>query len=153
MPASAPFGLRCPDCHSVLRADRTKLNVEVDVCPQDHGILLDKGDLEAIVGPLATRNILDIAAQSSDSTGPCPNCAAPFNAMVLNNVAARGCPQCGDLWFGTRELKSHVLEVRRRAYGERSMAARIEVMRDATSFMPSEVVAGILTDYQLEHNF
>lgn len=137
----------------MLKPDRTKLNVEVDVCPQDHGILLDKEDLEAIVGPLATQNIIEIAERSRDRTGPCPNCAAPFNAIVVNNVAARGCAQCGDLWFGLPDLKSHVLGVRRRAYGEHSMAARLDVMRDATSFMPSEVVAGILTDYQLEHNF
>lgn len=123
------------------------------MCPQDHGILLDKDDLEAIVGPLATRNLVEIASRSRDSTGPCPNCAAPFRSMVVNNVAARGCAQCGDLWFGLRDLKSHVLEVRRRAYGQNSMAARTDVMRDATSFMPSEVVAGILTDFQLEHNF
>ena len=144
--------LRCPDCQSVLRPDRTKMNVEVDVCPQDHGILLDKVDLEAIVGPEATRDIVGLARKSREETGPCPNCSAPFNSLVINNVAARGCGNCGDLWFENRDLKSHVLEVRRRAYGERSMAARADVMRDATSFMPSEVVAGILTDYQLEHN-
>lgn len=137
----------------MLRPDRTKMNVEVDVCPQDHGILLDKRDLEAIVGPAATADIIGIAAKSDHLTGPCPNCAAPFRAMVVNNVAARGCAACGDLWFDNGDLKSHVLEVRRRAYGERSMAARMDVMRDATSFMPSEVIAGILTDYQLEHNF
>jgi Zn-finger nucleic acid-binding protein len=128
------------------------MNLEVDICPQDHGILLDKEDLEAMVGPEATRRIVEIAADSRDNSGPCPNCAAPFQSMVVNNVAARGCAQCGDLWFNTKDLKAHVLEVRRRAYGERSMAARMDVMRDATSFMPTEVVAGILTDYQLEHN-
>ena len=136
----------------VLRPDRTKMNIEVDVCPQDHGILLDKVDLESMVGPAATQDILEIAEKSRDTTGPCPNCAAPFRSMVVNNVAARGCAKCGDLWFSVSDLKSHVLEVRRRAYGERSMAARTDVMRDATSFMPSEIVAGILTDYQLEHN-
>lgn len=128
------------------------MNLEVDVCPQDHGILLDKQDLEAIVGPAAAAQIIEIAARSDDAKGPCPNCAAPFCSMVVNNVAARGCASCGGLWFDNGDLKAHVLEVRRRAYGERSMAARMDVMRDATAFMPSEVIAGILTDYQLEHN-
>lgn len=151
MPSSTPFGLRCPDCQALLRPDRTKLNVEVDLCP-DHGVLLDKADLESMVGPAATKNIVGLAARSRDMTGPCPNCGGPFRALVVNNVAARGCARCGDLWFGLSDLKSHVLEVRRRAYGDQSMAARTDVMRDATAFMPSEIVAGILTDYTLEHN-
>jgi Zn-finger nucleic acid-binding protein len=128
------------------------MNVEVDLCPNEHGILLDRGDLEELVGPAATGEILAIAARSEDITGPCPNCAAPFRSEIINGVRATGCADCGALWFATQDLRAHVLEIRRRAYGERSMAARADVMRDAVSIMPSEVAAGILTDYQLEHD-
>jgi Zn-finger nucleic acid-binding protein len=152
MPVSAPFGLRCPDCNSILRGDRTKMNVDLDVCPNDHGVLLDRSDVEAMVGPQATQAIQNLAEESRDTRGPCPNCAAPFRDIVVNEVAARGCGVCGNLWFATNDLKAHVLGVRRRAYGERSMAARADVMMDATAFMAAETVAGILTDYQLEQN-
>lgn len=150
MSAVAPFGLRCPECDAVLRPDRTKINVEVDICPSEHGLLLDREDVESLVGGETATRIHDLVLHGDPTALSCPNCSALLRSFVVNTVPARGCAKCGILWFAVPDLRAHVLEVRKRAYGPQSMAARFEVVRDATAFMPGEVVAGLLTDYQLE---
>lgn len=50
---SAPKGKRrCPRCHKKLKVDFFPgTEVEVDICPNDGGIWLDKGELVSIVKP------------------------------------------------------------------------------------------------------
>lgn len=127
------------------------MNVVVDLCPQGHGILLDQGDLVSLVGEGTASQIRELVAKGTPVTGECPNCHHKLNSVEINHVRVRGCDRCGSLWYNNEDLKAHVAEVRKRAYGADSMAARIEVLRDATAFYPAEIVAGILTDYQLEH--
>ena len=142
--------LTCPDCQAALRPDRTKMNVVVDVCPHEHGIFLDRGDIGQIVGDDTVLKIQDLVGRAPPATGDCPNCHTPLRAATINDVRARGCTNCGALWFNNENLREHVLGVRRRAYGPESMAARTDVMRDATAFYPGEIVAGILSDFELE---
>ncbi|MBI2077800.1 MAG: zf-TFIIB domain-containing protein [Euryarchaeota archaeon] len=147
MPARPPR-LLCPDCRGELRPDRTKMNIVIDTCPQDHGIFLDEGDVRGMVGPAASSKIRGLIRGTAQ--GECPGCASTLGDLRINDVAGAGCRNCGSLWFRNQELKAHVHEVRKRAYGAQSMAARLEVMRDAAAFYPAEVIAGILTDFQLE---
>lgn len=146
----AGAALRCPDCTADLRPDRTKMNVVVDLCPHGHGIFLDQGDIVSIVGEETAAQIRALVTQGTQVTGECPNCRHRLNAADVNHVRVRGCTHCGSLWYNNEDLKAHVAEVRKRAYGADSMAARLEVLRDATAFYPAEIVAGILTDFQLE---
>lgn len=144
------MALACPDCAAVLRQDRTKMNVVVDSCPQGHGLLLDRDDLNQIVGNETTELIRELAAESHGNQSTCPMGHRAFREFTINAVRARGCTMCGSIWFNNEDLKAHVLEVRKRAYGAQSMAARAEVFRDAAAFYPPEIVAGLLTDFQLE---
>jgi Zn-finger nucleic acid-binding protein len=47
---SSPKGKRrCPRCHKKMRADLfPHTNIQVDICPHDGGIWLDRGELSAI---------------------------------------------------------------------------------------------------------
>jgi Zn-finger nucleic acid-binding protein len=126
------------------------MNIEVDACAE-HGVFLDRGDLRQMIGPATIEAINDITQGSSLRGGACPHCRSSMRQTQLNDVPVQGCTQCGGLWFRLPDLQNHVLGVRRRAYGEGSMAARLDVMRDATAFYPPETVAGILTDFDLEH--
>jgi len=124
------------------------MNIVIDACPQDHGIFLDEGDVRGMVGPAATGKIRGLIR--STSQGECPSCSSALGELQLGDVRGAGCKNCGSLWFRNEELKAHVHEVRKRAYGAQSMAARLEVMRDAAAFYPAEILAGILTNFQLE---
>ena len=126
------------------------MNIEVDTC-EDHGIFLDRGDLQALVSQSTIHAIAEITRGSSLRGGNCPHCRTAMRSTQLNDVPMQGCATCGGLWFRRPDLQHHVLGVRRRAYGEGSMAARADVMRDATAFYQPETVAGILTDFDLEH--
>lgn len=150
MPGTTMTALACPDCSANLRQDRTKMNVVVDACPHGHGLLLDRGDLEQIVGDETTELIRELAAKSRGDQSTCPMGHTGFREFTINHVRARGCTMCGALWFNNEDLKAHVAEVRKRAYGAGSMSARADVMRDATPFYAPEIVAGLLTDFQLE---
>lgn len=147
MPAT-PDRLLCPDCRAELRPDRTKMNVTIDACPSGHGIFLDSGDVRDMVGPAASGKLRQLIR--GDGTEVCPNCSGTMGGLPLGDVRALGCRTCGSLWFRNNDLKAHVHEVRKRAYGAHSMAARLDVVRDAAAFYPAEVVAGILTNFQLE---
>lgn len=144
------MSLACPECSAALRQDRTKMNVVVDSCPHGHGLLLDRADLQQIVGDETTELIRELAAESHGGQTTCPLGHRGFREFTINQVRARGCAMCGALWFNNEDLKAHVAEVRKRAYGPGSMAARADVIRDAAAFYPPEIVAGLLTDFQLE---
>jgi Zn-finger nucleic acid-binding protein len=49
---SSPKGKRrCPRCHKKMRADLfPHTNIQVDICPHDGGIWLDRGELSVIAG-------------------------------------------------------------------------------------------------------
>jgi uncharacterized protein len=54
--SSEPGRRRCPHCTRRMRVTRLPgAGVEVDLCPRDHGIWLDKGELQAIIAAGADR--------------------------------------------------------------------------------------------------
>ena len=124
------------------------MNIVIDLCPHEHGIFLDEGDVRGMVGQAASSKIRGLIAH--EGQGECPACASVLGDLKIGDVNGRGCRNCGSLWFQSDVLKAHVHEVRKRAYGAQSMAARLDVMREASAFYPAEIVAGILTDFQLE---
>jgi Zn-finger nucleic acid-binding protein len=133
-----------------MRQERSKMNIDVDLC-EDHGVFLDRQDIGTLVSEKTTRLVEDIIRGSSVEGNTCPTGHARMRITVLNTMPVQGCMRCSGLWFRNKDLQDHVLQVRKRAYGEGSMAARLDVMRDATAFYPAETVAGILTDFELEH--
>jgi Zn-finger nucleic acid-binding protein len=143
--------LTCPECHEALVHDQTRLNIQVDTCPNGHGIFLDREDLEHLVGVATRRRLRELARASTRAAGSCPHCHGALKDFDVLMVPARGCEDCGSIWFASLDLRNHVHGVRRRAYGQGSMAARTDVMRDATAFYPVEVVAGILTEFELDY--
>jgi hypothetical protein len=61
-PAARTGDRPCPHCTRKMQVRSLAGDVEVDACPRDHGIWLDKGELQAIIQSAA--NTQDVAALS-----------------------------------------------------------------------------------------
>ncbi len=69
-PAAKPGERICPHCTRKLATRSLAGGVEVDVCSHDHGIWLDKGELEAIIQSAAkTKDVAVLSKYCEDVFG------------------------------------------------------------------------------------
>lgn len=143
---------RCPSCGEALRVASGKVKVRVEACPQRHGLLLQSPTLGRLVSPQTSQRIRDLFHDDTQPKGACQSCGE--NALgrgVFNGVDSTGCTNCATIWFDMPSLERHVHGVRRRAFGEGSIAARADVLHTGgTTLLPAEVVVGLVRDYELE---
>lgn len=148
MGAQTPMS--CPTCGAGLRAEHAKMNVRVRSCPRNHGLFLGGDALDNLMAEQTKAHLLDELAPLQELAHSCPGCGHHLRGFHMGDVPAEGCADCGSLWFDYAPLQSHVLDVRRRAFGANSLAARADVHQTGTPMHAAEVVAGLVTDYELE---
>ncbi|NQU10515.1 zf-TFIIB domain-containing protein [bacterium] len=106
----------CPTCDQALMIVHLR-EVEVDVCPQCHGLWLDEGELEQLLEtpstPAGTGDLLD---QLDARPGPlpadrhlCPRCDRPLQEVAIpgrsgTNLTLDTCGRQHGWWFDANEL-------------------------------------------------
>lgn len=140
---------KCPYCAIPLILQAQKMTLQIQSCPRHHGVFVGSEQVHHVVAHPAAQRLQRAIRAGVPTSQTCPSNGDPLRQVQLEQVTAKGCAACGSLWFDHDTLLNHVLEVRRRAWGVNSFAARVDVNRDAATFLPAEVVAGLLTDYEL----
>jgi len=69
--------VNCPLCIDRMLVPNHRGGIEIDVCPQCHGIWLDRGELDKLVRPAAERP--SASARLMDDRRPVDERAAPGN--------------------------------------------------------------------------
>lgn len=126
------------------------MNIQVDVCPEDHGVFVGAEHIRHLVRPDTADQIQGLASAGESELRGCPDCRLPLREFEFDEVPASGCARCGGLWFDSEALRARVSAVRRRQFGVNSFAARADVLQAGEAFYPAEVVAGLLADFELE---
>lgn len=106
--------MTCPHHHDVDLETRTVHDVEVDLCPVDGGMYLDRGELDKIAEPhsgdLEFSTVGLDTFDHEDEHGPihCPRDPSvqmkkvEFN--ILTNIILDYCEVCRGFWIDAREL-------------------------------------------------
>ena len=105
--------MRCPQCSGpALREQTATGHVQVDVCPDCHGLWLDRGKIyDFSAQPDALEKQLDQGLRNRQPTAhACPRCDTPLERGLLpdRDAAVEQCPGCGGLWFAAGELEHAV---------------------------------------------
>lgn len=121
----------CPVCKTDMIIQELN-NVEVDHCVDCHGIWLDKGELEMLLGegPAGDAMVSTFRKVSSGERGrSCPLCRKTMEKVQAGSdvhpVLLDRCPKHG-LWFDAGELR-HILDASA-AYSESKLAALLKEM-------------------------
>lgn len=103
--------MKCPKCENVGLASQVVSGIEVDCCPQCHGIWFDKTELEHLLD-LTAKDLKPLIAGKSDDAinakhGKCPRdlsellrvCSALDATLILDT-----CVNCHGVWLDGGEL-------------------------------------------------
>jgi Zn-dependent protease with chaperone function len=105
--------MRCPQCSGPnLREQTAKGHVQVDVCPDCHGLWLDRGKVyDFSAQPEVLEKQLDHGLRDRQPTAhQCPRCDTRLERGLLpdRDAAVEQCPDCGGLWFEAEQLEHAV---------------------------------------------
>lgn len=102
-------------------------DVKVDVCPQCHGLYLDKGEILRLTGnrPLHTF-LTKYVGIDSDSQLVCPGCGGIMDLEDAAGVKVDVCIQCFGLWLDAGELEK-LQDADPKAFKELSPEKRAEL--------------------------
>ena len=110
----------CPRCNSPM-AILTKMNIELDACPQCKGIWFDKNELDKITGGLSSFEGLIYTAKSLGRKLACPECGKKMTFATVEGITVDFCQDCAGVWLDAGELSAvgGVLEKVRKEKGLR----------------------------------
>jgi len=98
-------------------------NITIDICPNCHGIWLDKGELQKI---LKDRKLADYLTKhigtKSRSPMVCPRCGNTMDIEKVEDIEVDVCLSCGGVWLDEGELKD-LKQIKEERY-ELDMAAK-----------------------------
>ncbi len=102
----------CPVCSKPLERFKYAMSSEVimDRCPDDHGVWLDPGELEAAQVLMEEYEdeyaVLDEEAEEVDlrDVRRCPRCDVPLRDISYEGVHVDVCPDCQGTWCDDEEL-------------------------------------------------
>lgn len=102
--------LDCPRCWVVMQKEEVEVlgpNIVIDVCPQCHGIWLDRNELAKILGDrkLATYLTKHIGTQSKSEL-VCPRCGGLMDLEYAQEVEIDVCLSCQGAWLDQGELEA-----------------------------------------------
>jgi len=114
--------MNCPRCHSALAAKTYEADVEVNECPDCHGLWLDAGELDRIQEAVASdsapslerpentvQRSFEMARQRAQAEIDCPRCGVAMGrreAHYASGVLVDVCPQCAGYWLDRSELQT-----------------------------------------------
>jgi Zn-finger nucleic acid-binding protein len=94
--------MHCPTCQNDLIEIPTFEGPELDVCPGQHGLWLDAGEVTLFVDNYrALKEALPPAASPSDGSRSsiCPRCGGLLNQKSVLKAALFACPACRGWWL------------------------------------------------------
>lgn len=102
--------LDCPRCWVKMNKEEVEVlgpNIVIDVCPQCHGIWLDRNELTKILGDrkLATYLTKRIGTQSKSEL-VCPRCGGLMDLEYAQEVEIDVCLSCQGAWLDQGELEA-----------------------------------------------
>jgi uncharacterized protein len=104
--------MNCPRCHHPSLQPRTESGIEIDQCPQCHGLWLDMLELERLLDVDARSLIEDdrrfgAMAGAADSRIHCPRCRGTYmikiNSLVRSGTILDSCTVCFGTWLDAGE--------------------------------------------------
>lgn len=98
--------MKCLNCPETLVAIEFGA-LEIDYCLSCHGIWLDSGELEAVVGADAPVRLVETELPSFNSRRRCPVCNRKMKVVSAEKgktVELDSCPQGHGIWFDRGEL-------------------------------------------------
>lgn len=96
----------CPACATALEAAGTRMT-----CSKCRGVLVPAAELDDMLhsmSPDDARGLDERLTAGTEAPRPCPRCAVPMDAVVLERVPVDRC-QAHGIWFDGKELE-RVLE-------------------------------------------
>ena len=97
--------LQCPTCRQSLNP-KIEAGIEIDICPRQCGVWLDRGELEALAKVRSKRKFPKSDRQLQGlikDSGKCPRCVTP--TLESGNVQqswVKRCTQCRGVFVGPR---------------------------------------------------
>lgn len=103
---------KCPKCQSALNTMNYAYNsgIMVDVCPKNHGMFLDSGELDRLRLFFATMDAPKSAPGSSGGQRLCPRDHHPLQSKRYESQNVDICTWCGGTWCDDSELLAIVQE-------------------------------------------
>jgi Zn-finger nucleic acid-binding protein len=145
---NATVGSTCPVCSDDMTVQKGKMNLQVQVCPANHGSFVEPDRLHNLVEETTIDEIRAQAAQGGAGV-TCPACAASTRQIDLAGILADVCAECAGIWFSAQDLERHQQAWRSRAYGENSFVSRTDVLEETGKLYAAEVIAGVLAEFEL----
>lgn len=104
--------MKCPRCRTDLEIQHTgpRNAVEVEICPDNHGMWLDKGELDHLdesVWGNAEEDIEYVEVKSPSAAVDCPKCAtrmALLSPVDKRDLVIDYCPSCAGVWLDNGEI-------------------------------------------------
>src|SRR5262245_52031760 len=94
--------MQCPNCHNDLVEIPTLEGPQLDVCPAQHGLWLDRGEVNLFVEnyrALAETSSRMVAAAIEVQTNTCPRCQGVLDEETVLATALFECRSCRGWWL------------------------------------------------------
>lgn len=114
--------MKCPRCQSDLSVRTYEADVQVDECPDCHGMWLDAGELDRIEGAVendyseqlrrpdhTVARSFEMARQRALPDIDCPKCSQRMDRKechYASGVLVDLCPACSGVWLDRGEIQS-----------------------------------------------
>ena len=123
--------MQCPKCYSQalhnsrLQLKNGKLDVKIEYCQRCQGFLLQRDQLQALLGLLsATEKLNTLDGAGELKRGECPNCAQNLYAFCYpgTDVSIDVCQNCTYLWLDENKYQALLQQISPRDKGEFNQA-------------------------------